>query len=51
MRLRTQNKRDQRVVDTWKKDMEQPSVQDILQNYVMSRPPNQVAEMLMDEEA
>ena len=31
--------------------MEQPSVQDILQNYVMSRPPNQVAEMLMDEEA
>jgi hypothetical protein len=49
MRLRATQKRDQRLVDTWKKEMEQPSVQEILQNYAKNRDTSQIQDMLKDE--
>lgn len=41
-------KRDNRVVDMWKREMEAPSVQDILQVYLKNRPSNQVANELKE---
>jgi hypothetical protein len=49
MRLRATQKRDQRLVDTWKKEMEQPSVQEILQNYAKNRDTSHIQNMLKDE--
>jgi hypothetical protein len=49
MRLRATQKRDQRLVETWKKEMEQPSVQEILQNYAKNRDTSQIQDMLKDE--
>jgi hypothetical protein len=34
MRIRNMQKRDQRVVETWKNDMEKANVQELLQNYI-----------------
>lgn len=33
IRLKTVKKRDQRIIETWKKEIEQPSVKEILENY------------------
>jgi len=49
MRLRATQKRDQRLVETWKKEMEQPTVQEILQNYAKNRDTSQIQDMLKDE--
>lgn len=37
MRLRNIQKRDQRVVETWKNDMEKANVQELLQHYIQNR--------------
>jgi hypothetical protein len=37
MRIRNMQKRDQRVVETWKNDMEKANVQELLQNYIQNR--------------
>jgi hypothetical protein len=36
-RLRSLKKRDKRLYETWKKELEQPSVQEILSSYVKQR--------------
>ena len=37
MRLRNIQRRDQRVVETWKNDMEKANVQELLQHYIQNR--------------
>lgn len=39
MRLKTQKRRDDRVVEIWRKEMEAPTVPDILQSYLKTRKP------------
>eukprot|EP00347_Sterkiella_histriomuscorum_P006612 403352105 len=39
MRLKTKKKRDDRVIEIWKKEMEAPTVPDILQNYLKNKKP------------
>lgn len=48
IRLKTMQKRDNRVVDMWKREMEAPSVQDILQAYKKNKPHDAVAKELQE---
>lgn len=38
MRMKATNKRDERVVEIWKKETEMPTVQDILGVYLKNKP-------------
>ena len=48
MRLKSLQKRDSRIVDTWKKEMETPSVSDILSQYLKDRPTQHPTVTMMD---
>ena len=42
LRIKAVKRRDERVVEIWKRDMEAPTVSEILQNYKHNRQLNQI---------
>ena len=48
IRIKSLQKRDSRVADTWKKEMETPSVKDILSQYLKQKPQNHPALQMME---